>query len=178
MKHQKHYSIFDKEKIVAFFLLVIVLILIGIGIGSYCRGEDQLITCYAICKPGSHVNIHMTPSESGTVTGYLECGDGFLTDAEAKDGWIPCYGVGEGGWVYVGYVSTEPVRKVGEQYVCVAKKQVACRRWCNGPQIKDSKGRKQWLKNGQNVDVFCIGDTWACTSRGYIRAEWLEVDPR
>ena len=179
MKHQKHYSIFDKEKIAAIFALIVILILICVAIGAFvCHGEDQLVTCYAICKPGSHVNIHMTPSESGTVTGYLECGDSFQTDAEAEDGWIPCYGVGEGGWVYVGYVSTEPVRKVGEQYVCVAKKQVACRRWCNGPQIKDSKGRKQWLKNGQNVDVFCIGDEWAVTSRGYVKAEWLDPDPR
>ena len=79
--------------------------------------------------------------------------------------------------MYLGYVSTEKVQKVGEQYVCVAKRQVACRRWVGGPQI-ETGGRKQWLKNGENVDVFCIGGDWAVTSRGYIRSEWLEVDPK
>jgi hypothetical protein len=178
MKHQKNYNIFDSGKAIAFVVILLLAVTIGVAIGvTVCHGEDQLITCYAICKPGSHVNIHMTPSEDGVETGYLECGDSFQTDANDKDGWIPCYGAGEGGWVYVGYVSTEPVREVGEQYVCVAKKQVACRRWCNGPQIKVNN-RKQWLKNGQNVDVFCIGGEWAVTSKGYIRAEWLEVDPR
>jgi hypothetical protein len=37
---------------------------------------------------------------------------------------------------------------------------------------------KPWLKNGQFVDVFLIADGWAVTSRGYIRAEYLDVSPR
>lgn len=178
MNNHEKYTTTQKERKVFLIALVAVILVITIALAvTFCKGEE-LITCYAICKPGSHVNIHMTPSDGGVITGYMECGDSFQTDAEPEEGWIPCYGVGEGGWVYVGYVSTEPVRKVGERYVCVAKKQVACRRWCNGPQIKDNKGRRQWLKNGQNVDVFVIGDEWAVTSRGYIKAEFLEADPQ
>ena len=172
---RKQYSIFDKEKIVAGILMVIVLILIGIGIGTYCRGET-LATVYVMCKPGSRVTVRAKPDGGAAETGYLDCGDSFQTDAEEKDGWIRCYGAGENGWVYSGYVSTEPVQKIGQRYVCVAKKQVACRRWCGGPQIVVD-GKKQWLKNGQNVDVFVMGDGWAVTSRGYIKSEWLEVDP-
>ena len=173
--NKRSHSIFDREKIIAAILLVAVLILIGFGIGSYCRGEEPLATCYAMCKPGSRVTVRRTPDPGGVETGYLECGDSFQTDAEVRDGWLRCYGAGENGWIYLGYVVTEPVQKIGEQYVCVAKKQVACRRWIAGPQLD---GRSGWLKNGQNCDVFCMSDGWAVTSRGYIKSEWLEADPR
>ena len=51
MNHRNKYSIFDKEKIVAFIALVIVLILIGFGIGSYCRGEDDLTVAPDVRRP-------------------------------------------------------------------------------------------------------------------------------
>lgn len=175
---RKHYSIFSKEKIVAFVAILLIAVVVGVVVGvSVCRGEEPLATCWAMCKPGSHVTIHMTPSKDGVETGRLDCGDSFQTDAETKDGWLRCYGAGEGGWIYLGYVATEPVQAVGQRYVCVAKKQVACRRWINGPQITDEKGRKQWLKNGQTCDVFVTDGEWAVTSRGYIKFEWLEPDP-
>lgn len=173
---QKKYSIFSKEKIVVFLLILAIAAMIGFAVGSYCKGEEQMATCWAMCKPGSTVTVRREPSKKAAEAGFLECGDSFQTDAEEQDGWIRCYGVGENGWVYVGYVSTEPVQKVGQRYVCVAKKQAACRRWAGGPQI-EIDGKKQWLRNGENVNVFCIGDEWAVTSRGYIKSEWLEVDP-
>lgn len=157
-------------------LLIIALIIAAI-FAVRAETDDQLVTCWAMCKPGSRVTIRRNPDKDSAETGYLECGDDFRTDAESRNGWIRCYGAGEGGWVYQGYVVTEPVEKIGEQYVCVAKRQVACRRWMGGPQIVVN-GKKQWLKNGENVDVFCMSDGWAVTSRGYIKAEWLEVDPK
>jgi len=74
--------------------------------------------------------------------------------------------------VYCGYVVTEKPEKIGERYVCVAKKQVACRRWMAGPQLE---GRAAWMKNGEFCEVFLMADGWAVTSRGYIKSEWLEV---
>ena len=69
-------------------------------------------------------------------------------------------------------VTEEPVQ-VYEQYICVAKKRVACRKWIGGPQTS-----MPWLKNGSDVDVFYMADGWAITSRGYIQSEWLEANPR
>ena len=172
MKHQRHYSIFDREKIAAFFLLVIVLLLIGAIIGSYCHSEEQLATCWIMCKPGSTVTIREKPDKESAVHGRLDCGDSFQTDGEMKDGWISCC-AGEGGWVYLGYVVTEKPQKIGERYVCVAIKQAACRRWMAGPQIE----KRPWIRNGEFCEVFCMADGWAVTSRGYIRSEWLEVSP-
>ena len=135
--------------------------------------EDPLATCWVMCKPGSRVTVRMEPNKRSMETGYLECGDSFQTDGESVDGWIRCYGAGEGGWVYSGYVVTEKPKMIMERYICCAVKQVACRKWMAGPQIEG----KPWLKHSQNVTVFCMADGWAVTSRGYITSEWLEADP-
>ena len=163
-------SIFDRDKIVAAVLIAVILMIIGAIIGSYCSGEP-LATCWIMCKPGSYVTIREKPDKDSAEHGRLDCGDSFRTDGETKDGWISCC-EGEGGWVYQGYVVTEKPEKCGERYVCVAKRQVACRRWMGGPQLE---GRAAWMKHGEFCEVFLIADGWAVTSRGYIRAEWLEV---
>ena len=162
----------------AFAIVLLIALVAGavIGVVGFCKGEE-LITCYALCKPGSQVNVRMTPSIKGKCIGYLDSGDNFQTDGESENGWIRCYGIGEtSGWVYVGFVSTEPPEKIGERYVCVSNAKVICRRWQGGPQVTVN-GKKQYLKNGQNVQVFCIADGWAVTNRGFVRAEYLEVDP-
>lgn len=174
MKHKV--SIFDKDKIIAFIAVLLVAGIIGFVIGSVTgAAEEQLATCWVMCKPGSRVSVRLEPSKKSPEIGFLECGDEFQTDGESVDGWISCLGVGEtNGWVYCGYVCTEKPEIIGERYVCVAKKQAACRRWMGGPRIN---GKAGWIKNGQNVQVFCIGDGWAVTSRGYVRSDWIEVDP-
>ena len=171
MKHQKNYSIFDKEKIVGFIALLAIVIVVTVALTvTLCRGE-QLATCWIMCKPGSRVEIRERPDKGSGSMGYLECGDSFQTTGESEDGWIVCCGVGEGGWVYCGYVVTEKPEKIGERYVCAANKQAACRKWMGGPQIEEAP----WIKNGQFCQVFCMADGWAVTNRGYIKSEWLEV---
>ena len=173
MKNHRHYSIFDREKVVAFIAIIALVIVATVALTvSLCKGE-ALATVWAMCKPGSRVTVRMKPNKDSLETGYLECGDSFQTDGESVDGWIRCYGAGEGGWVYCGYVVTEKPEKIGERYVCCAVRQVACRKWIGGPQVD----KRPWLRNGQNVEVFCMADGWAVTSRGYIRSEWLEADP-
>ena len=170
----KKASLFDRDKVIAFVALLLVVAVIGFAVGSCCKGEDHLATCWVMCKPGSRVTVRMTPSKKGVELGWLECGDDFLTDGESRDGWIRCYGIGEtDGWVYSGYVCTTKPEKIGERYVCVAKKQVACRKWMGGPKID----QRPWLKNGQNVQVFASDGEWAITNRGYIKQLYLEVDP-
>ena len=168
---RRNYSIFDKGKIVAALLMVAVLLLVGFIIGSYCHGEHGMATCWVMCKPGSTVSIRRDADKGSLETGRLDCGDSFLTDGETQDGWIRCYGAGENGWIYCGYVVTEPVQKIGERYVCSAVRQVACRKWMGGPQIEE----RPWLRNGEYCEVFAMADGWAVTSRGYIKSEWLDV---
>ena len=168
---RKHYSIFNKEKIVAFLLILAIAVLIGFIIGSYCHGEENLATCYAMCKPGSRVSVRMEPSKGSPETGFMECGDSFQTDGESIDGWIRCYGIGEGGWVYTGYVALEKPRMVYQRYECVANKQVACRKWMSGPQIDE----RPWIRPGETCEVYVTDGEWAVTSRGYLKFEFLDV---
>jgi len=177
MKHHKNYSIFDKEKIVAFIALLAVILVAGIAIGvSVGRSEDAPVNVWVMCKPGSQVNVRLDATKNSSTVGYLDAGDSFLTDGESRNGYIRALGIGEygEGWVYVGYVVTEEPKEVFQNYVCVAKKRAACRRWIGGPQVD---GRAAWLNNMDNVSVFYVADGWACTSRGYIQAEWLEANP-
>jgi hypothetical protein len=176
MKSLKDYTTPDNKKTIVLGIIAAVMIVITIVLTiSACRSEDELVKCWIMCKPGSQVNVRRTPSKHSMEVGYLDAGDWFLTDGTSANGWIRCYGIGEygEGWVYCGYVTTEEPEAVFEQYVCCAPKRVAIRRWMNGPRIE----RTPWLTNGSNVDVFFIADGWACTSRGYIQAEWLEADP-
>ena len=176
MNHRKHYSIFDKEKIVAFIALIIILILIGFCIGTYCHGESELTKCWIMCKPGDYINVRRTPSTNSEIVGYLDPCDWFMTDLTSSNGFFRVYGIGEygEGWVYCGYVTAEEPEQIFERYVCCAKTRVACRRWMNGPKVSSYP----WLTNLSEVDVFYIADGWACTNRGFIMAEYLEVSPR
>ena len=177
MKHHKNYSIFEKEKIVAAVAILAVILVAGIAIGaSLCHADDEMITCWILCKPGSQVNVRRNPNGHSIIEGYLEVGDSVQTDGQTRNGYLRIYGIGEdgGGWVYCGYIVEEEPVEVYERYCCVAKSRVACRRWCNGPRIE---GRTGWLHNGSDVQVFWMTSEWAITSRGYIASEWLEVDP-
>ena len=170
-------SIFDKGKIIAFIVFVALIIVVTVALTvTFCKGEEALVKVYALCKPSSQVIVRRTPSKSGQEVGYLEVGDWFMTDGSSSNGYIRCYGIGEygEGWIYSGYVCTEEPVAVFEQYTCVAHRRVAIRKWMNGPQVE----RSPWLANGSDVDVFYMADGWACTSRGYIKTEWLEVDPQ
>ena len=154
---------------------IILAVLMTLMWFSFGKAGETTITCWAMCQPGDRVNLRMEPTKESRAVGFLECGDSFQTDGTNRNGWIRAMGVGECEcWIYSGYVVTEEPVPVFENYVCVARKQVACRRWVDGPQIK---GRLGWLHNGSTVGVFYIAGEWAVTSRGYIKSEWLEVDP-
>jgi hypothetical protein len=181
MKHQKNYTIFDKEKIVAFFAILIIVAAVAFWAGStFAEEEDGLATVYVMCdpRPGRYVHVRRKPSADSMELGRLECGDSFLTDGESKNGWIHCCNIGEncGGWVYSGFVTVEKPEMVMQQYCSVSRAKLIIRRWQGGPQVVID-GKKQYLKNCEDVTVFCIADGWACTSRGYIKSEFLEVDP-
>lgn len=168
------------RKLLIFLLILIaaagIVYLAALNAGA-AAAEDRLATVWIMCKPGTQVNIRRKPTTDSKSEAQLDAGEEILTDGTDEDGWIRVYGIGEngGGWVYSGFIATEKPVVIGEQYVCVAKKQAACRRWVGGPQFD---GRAGWLRNGENVDVFLIADGWAITSRGYVRAEWLEADPQ
>ena len=83
MKHHKNYSIFEKEKIVAAVAILAMILVAGIAIGaSLCHADDEMITCWILCKPGSQVNVRRNPNGHSIIEGYLEVGDSVQTDGQ------------------------------------------------------------------------------------------------
>lgn len=158
--------------IVVLFALIAFLILVLVD-PAFARAEETEV--WILMKPGDYVNVRIEPRKKSQVIGFLDAGDGCWTDGRTKNGFLHVYGIGEcDGWVYKWYVVTEKPEIVNEYYTVAAKKRVLCRRGVSGPRVK---GRLGWMKNGTRVKVFCIAGEWAITSRGYVRSEWLEVDP-
>ena len=135
--------------------------------------EETTVTAWALCKPGTYVNIRLWPSKKATEVGYLDPCDKVECDGRVKDGFAHIVEPLDG-WVYAGYLTFSEPKNVNSRYVVIAKKRVAARRWIDGPQM----GTKPWLINGSEVTVYYMSADWAITSRGFVRSEWLEEDPQ
>lgn len=165
-----------KKKQLCLLIALCIFALMIIALWAESGSADNDVTCWILCKPGNYVNVRETPSKRGQQTGFLDCGDSFESDGTCENGYVLAFDTGDAGdgWIYCGFVVTDEPVKVFENYVCVAPKRVACRRWCDGPRIK---GKIGWLNNGDEVQVFYKTEEWCVTSRGYIKSEWLEPDP-
>lgn len=154
---------------IALRIVLIVLVIASVVIFA-ARAEEQ--TRWVLCQPGNRVNLRIGPGKGYSSVGWLEIGDSFTTDGEKRNGWIRVLDRGECEcWIFGGYVVEEKPQAIGETWYVAAKKQLACRRWVNGPQIKG----REWLKNGREVQVFYVAGEWAVTNLGYVEASWLEV---
>lgn len=138
--------------------------------GIRARAEDSTTTAWALCK--SYINIRLWPSKEATAVGFLDPCDSVEVDGRTKNGFAHIVEPLDG-WVYAGYLTFSEPKAVGETYTVVARRRVAARRWVDGPQM----GTKPWLINGSEVQVLYMSEDWALTSRGYVKSEWLEVDP-
>ena len=154
-----------------------VILLIGWMHGPvvWAKSEEKEVTAYIMMKPGDCVNLRMTPSRKGREVGLLEPCDSFTTDGRVTNGFLHVLDRGDCDcWVYAGYVTFEEPVAVMEHYIVCSNGRVACRRWMDGELV----ARHPWAVNGSELTVFYMADGWACTSRGYLKAEFLEVDPQ
>ena len=178
MTPYRHSITTKRLKAMLFALCCVIAIVIGLTISAgECKAAgDKCITVWAMCQPGSTVIVRRGPSKNTMEVARLDPCDPVETDGRTKDGFIHVYGNWENGdgFVYCGYLSTEKPEPVFEQYVCVSRARVACRRWISGPTMPNHA----YITNGTNVDVFYRTSEWSVTNRGYIKSEWLECDPR
>lgn len=169
---RKYSTFFRARKALA--ILAALILAIGVFFTSYAgiraRAEETTAYAWALCK--TYINIRLWPSTEATAVGYLDPCDRVEVDGRTKSGFAHVvYPVD--GWVYAGYLTFSEPQAVGEKYIVVAPRRVAARRWVDGPQM----GTKPWLINGSEVTVLYMSEDWALTTRGYVKSEWLEVDP-
>lgn len=178
MNSTNNYITNKRLRAIIFALICAVVIAIGCMIGtSECQAAgERYTTVWAMCQPGSTLIVRRSSSKNSMEVGRLDPCDPVETDGKSVNGYIHVYGNWENGdgFVYCGYLSTEEPERVFEQYVCVSRARVACRRWISGPMMPNHA----WITNGTNVQVFYRTSEWSVTNRGYIKSEWLEADPQ
>ena len=133
------------------------------------HAETVFATQYILCK--NYVLVRMWPSRKATEVGQLDPGDEVEIDGKTKDGFAHIVSPTDG-WVWAGNIVHNPVEKVDRPAYVTAKKRVACRKWCDGPQIDE----KPWMITGSECKVYFMDSEWAVTSRGYVKVEYLEVE--
>ena len=148
--------------------VILAAVIIAAVIIFACRAEDVYAKGWIICE--DYVQIRQWASRNATSIGQLDPGDEIEIDGKTESGWAhivsPC-----DGWVWAGYITFSEPQKIDAPGVVTAKKRVAARRWCDGPNV-DSK---PWLISGSEVRIYWMCDDWALTNRGYVKSEWLEV---
>ena len=132
------------------------------------HAETVYAVGYILCK--DYVVIRQWASRRATELGQLDPCDQVEVDGKTKDGFAHIVSPVDG-WVHAGYITFSKPEKINTAGIVTAKKRVAARRWCDGPQINS----KPWLITGSEVRIYYMNDDWACTSRGYVKSEWLEV---
>ena len=168
-----NYSRFRQKRkalaIVAVAALTVAVFLIQYG-AVLARAEEGTTTAWAMCR--SYINIRMWASKDATAVGFLDPCDPVEVDGTTRDGFAHIVSPVDG-WVHAGYLDFSKPEEIGERFVVTARSRVAARRWINGPKVS----QKPWLICGSEVTVYYMSEEWALTNRGYVRAEWLEVDP-
>lgn len=148
--------------------LTAIILLLALLIGSAAAETEAWI----ICKPGSFVYARRSPTKHALELGRLELGDKVTLTGRQKNGFSECDGLDfelSEGWVFSGYLVEDEPEQDGGTYRACGNGRTALRKWVNGP-------RRAWAKNGATFRVFALTDTWALTSKGFIKTEYIEPE--
>ena len=171
--NRRYYTTFSPFTKALVLILAAVLLFASYAIATEinrAHAETVYATGYILCK--DYVIIRQWASRHAVEIGQLDPCDTVEIDGKTKDGFAHIVSPVDG-WVHAGYITFSKPEEIGMTGVVVAKKRVAARRWCDGPQVNS----KPWLVTGSEVKIYYMSDDWACTSRGYVKSEWLEVAP-
>jgi hypothetical protein len=158
------------KKILCLALVAIALGFTAFNIAAKANEPVNELTCWVLCQPSDYIHVRSTPSIHGNPVGFLDPGDEITISTDAKNGFFPILSPSFDGESYIScrYVSTEkPEWKGGQEYVVVSNERLQARKWIDGP-------RRTWLTNGTVVRVFYLTSTWAVTSKGFIKSQYLE----
>ena len=149
---------------------ILILIAIVCAISPCLAAFDGVDEYFIICKPGTCVNVRISPNTHSEVIGSKFFGDVIYVDRE-KNGFVHITNLNSEyteGWVHKGLVTDDQPREVNKAAAIVSDARVAGRKYVNGKVIK-------WLKNGSEVIVYAESDEWCVTDKGYVRTEFIEI---
>lgn len=146
-------------------MLLMALILLC-TVSSAERIQEEV---WVLCMPDSEVNVRERPKKTGEIFGGAMCGACMWTDNVKKNGYLHVLDLAaesDTGWISARYVVYDEPVEVNAVMEIRSDGRVACRRWINGKI-------NSWIMNGDRLTVYWMSPSWAVTSRGYIRSEFL-----
>ena len=148
---------------------MIMLLMALILLCSAASAERIQEEIWVLCMPGSEVNVRERPKKTGQIFGGAMCGACMWTDNVKKNGYLHVLDLAaesDTGWISARYVVYDEPVEVNAVMEIRSDGRVACRRWINGKI-------NSWIMNGDRLTVYWMSPSWAVTSRGYIRSEFL-----
>ena len=129
---------------------------------------------WVLCDPESYVTLRSGPGKSKEEFGGALCGAELWTDNKTQNGYLHVVDLPaeqSEGWIISRHIVYDRPIEVNAVMQISSDGRVACRKWVGG-KVKD------WVNNGDRLTVYWMSPTWAVTSRGYIKSEFLmEVKP-
>ena len=138
---------------------------------SAAIADDEVY--YVICKPGSEVNVRTRPELHSPIAGTKYFGDAVIVDRE-KNGFAHVtnlFSEYSDGWIYKGLLTEDKPVEVYQEAQIMADGIVFGRKYCGGKVIHK-------LKDGTGVMVYAVGEEWCVTNYGYIKTEFLTINPQ
>ena len=163
-----------RREIVKLIILVItlaVLLIPFINMASFAKAEDA--EYFIICEPDGIVNVREKPNVKSSIVACMFFADRIHVDKE-KNGFVHVTGINAEvthGWIYKGLVVEDEPTAVNQTAQVYNAGRVACRKYADGKI-------KRWLKDGEEVTVLCTSKEWCVTNYGYIKTDYLTINPK
>lgn len=164
------------KKTILFLRLLLILAALAIGLniaGRILARADELQSRWVICT--TFVNIRARASMNSDTIGRLMCGDEITVDQTLRRGgrwWYHCIDLATEqttGWVCADYCTDSAVTVCDETATVTASGRVAIRASIHGKCTR-------WVKPDAELSIIAYSDTWALSTRGYIKMEYLTFD--
>lgn len=155
-------------------LIMLWLIVSGIWMVTSLAGAEPITEqVWVLCDPDSYVTLREGPGKRKAEFGGVMCGAELWTDNRTKNGFLHVLEIPaeeSEGWISSRYVIYDRPAEVNRAMQIRGDGRVALRKWVGGPA-------KGWILPGETLTVWWMSPSWAVTSRGYIRSEFLEAIP-
>lgn len=160
-------------RIMIVLMVVIFFLALAAALRIYIGFADELQSRWVICT--TFVNIRARASMNSDTIGRLMCGDEITVDQTLRRGgrwWYHCIDLATEettGWVCADYCTDSMVTVCDETATVTASGRVAIRASIHGKRTK-------WVKPDTELNIIAYSDTWALSTRGYIKMEYLTFD--
>lgn len=160
----------DIIKVIVMGVILVAIVLCALFL-LHVAGYAEPITeqVWVLCDPESYVTLRTGPGKNKPEFGGGLCGAEYWTDGKTQNGFLHILEVPaeeSEGWVSARYIVYDRPVEVNERRVITGDGRVACRKWVNGKI-------KSWVMPGDEITVYWMSASWAVTSRGYIKSDFI-----